>query len=62
MPWGQTVNMQISKIQDMRYGENPHQRAAFYATQGETGPSITRAKQFQGKELSFNNNLDAAAA
>ena len=32
-PWGQTVNIQISKIQDMRYGENPHQGAAFYATQ-----------------------------
>ena len=61
-PWGQTVNIQISKIQDMRYGENPHQGAAFYATQGETGPSITRAKQFQGKELSFNNILDADAA
>ena len=60
--WGQTVNIQISKIQDMRYGENPHQSAAFYATQGDTGPSIARAKQFQGKELSFNNVLDADAA
>ncbi|HEU4345339.1 MAG TPA: bifunctional phosphoribosylaminoimidazolecarboxamide formyltransferase/IMP cyclohydrolase [Candidatus Binatia bacterium] len=61
-PWGQTVNIQLDKIQDMRYGENPHQRAAFYATQGETGPSIARAKQIQGKELSFNNILDADAA
>ncbi len=61
-PWRETVNIQISKIQDMRYGENPHQRAAFYATEGETGPSIARAKQFQGKELSFNNILDADAA
>jgi len=60
--WGQTVNIQISKIQDMRYGENPHQSAAFYATRGETGPAIARAKQFQGKELSFNNILDADAA
>jgi phosphoribosylaminoimidazolecarboxamide formyltransferase/IMP cyclohydrolase len=60
--WGQTFNIQISKIQDMRYGENPHQRAAFYGTEGETGPSIARAKQFQGKELSFNNILDADAA
>ncbi|MEX0804622.1 MAG: bifunctional phosphoribosylaminoimidazolecarboxamide formyltransferase/IMP cyclohydrolase [Candidatus Binatia bacterium] len=60
--WGQTVNIQISKIQDMRYGENPHQRAAFYGTQGDRGPSIARAKQFQGKELSFNNILDADAA
>ncbi|MGH7826143.1 MAG: bifunctional phosphoribosylaminoimidazolecarboxamide formyltransferase/IMP cyclohydrolase [Candidatus Binatia bacterium] len=61
-PWGETLNIQISKIQDMRYGENPHQRAAFYGTRGETGPSIARARQFQGKELSFNNILDADAA
>jgi phosphoribosylaminoimidazolecarboxamide formyltransferase/IMP cyclohydrolase len=61
-PWGASVNIQIAKIQDMRYGENPHQRAAFYTTEGETGPSIARAKQFQGKELSFNNILDADAA
>jgi phosphoribosylaminoimidazolecarboxamide formyltransferase/IMP cyclohydrolase len=60
--WSQTVNIQMSKIQDMRYGENPHQSAAFYATERETGPSIARAKQFQGKELSFNNILDADAA
>jgi phosphoribosylaminoimidazolecarboxamide formyltransferase/IMP cyclohydrolase len=60
--WGQTANIQVSKIQDMRYGENPHQSAAFYATKGDTGPSISRARQFQGKELSFNNILDADAA
>ena len=60
--WGNTVNIQIAKIQDMRYGENPHQSAAFYSTQGDTGPTIARAKQFQGKELSFNNILDADAA
>jgi phosphoribosylaminoimidazolecarboxamide formyltransferase/IMP cyclohydrolase len=60
--WGKTFNIQVSKIQDMRYGENPHQSAAFYGTRGDTGPSIARAKQFQGKELSFNNILDADAA
>ena len=60
--WGQTVNIQVSKLQDMRYGENPHQTAAFYGTKGDSGPSIARAKQFQGKELSFNNILDADAA
>lgn len=60
--WGKTVNIQVSKLQDMRYGENPHQSAAFYGTSGDTGPSIARAKQFQGKELSFNNILDADAA
>ncbi|MBI2534091.1 MAG: bifunctional phosphoribosylaminoimidazolecarboxamide formyltransferase/IMP cyclohydrolase [Deltaproteobacteria bacterium] len=60
--WGKSFNIQVSKIQDMRYGENPHQSAAFYGTRGDTGPSIARAKQFQGKELSFNNILDADAA
>jgi phosphoribosylaminoimidazolecarboxamide formyltransferase/IMP cyclohydrolase len=61
-PWGRTATIQLTKVQDMRYGENPHQRAAFYSTGDATGPSITRAKQFQGKELSFNNILDADAA
>ncbi|HXF74738.1 MAG TPA: bifunctional phosphoribosylaminoimidazolecarboxamide formyltransferase/IMP cyclohydrolase, partial [Methylomirabilota bacterium] len=60
--WAKTVNIQVTKIQDMRYGENPHQSAAFYATAGDRGPSIARAKQIQGKELSFNNILDADAA
>jgi phosphoribosylaminoimidazolecarboxamide formyltransferase/IMP cyclohydrolase len=60
--WGQTVNIQVSKLQDMRYGENPHQSAGFYGTKGDSGPSIAKAKQFQGKELSFNNILDADAA
>ena len=57
-----TLTLQFAKIQDMRYGENPHQSAAFYETQGENGPSIARAHQIQGKELSFNNILDADAA
>src|SRR5258706_16090334 len=60
--WGETVNIQVNKLQDMRYGENPHQSAAFYGTKGDAGPAISRAKQFQGKELSFNNILDADAA
>jgi phosphoribosylaminoimidazolecarboxamide formyltransferase/IMP cyclohydrolase len=60
--WGQTVNFQVSKLQDMRYGENPHQSAAFYGITSDAGPSIARATQFQGKELSFNNILDADAA
>jgi phosphoribosylaminoimidazolecarboxamide formyltransferase / IMP cyclohydrolase len=45
----------------MRYGENPHQRAAFYLTDG-AGPSIAAARQVQGKELSYNNLADADAA
>jgi phosphoribosylaminoimidazolecarboxamide formyltransferase/IMP cyclohydrolase len=60
--WGQTVNFHVSKLQDMRYGENPHQSAAFYGVGSDIGPSIARARQFQGKELSFNNILDADAA
>lgn len=60
--WGRTLNFQFSKIQDLRYGENPHQRAAFYSTGESAGPSIAGARQIQGKELSFNNILDADAA
>ena len=47
--------------QVMRYGENPHQEAAFYAT-GETRPGVATAEQIQGKELSFNNLGDTDAA
>ncbi len=61
-PWSRTLNLQFKKIQDLRYGENPHQNAAFYSSGEARGPSIARAKQFQGKELSFNNILDADAA
>jgi phosphoribosylaminoimidazolecarboxamide formyltransferase/IMP cyclohydrolase len=47
--------------QTMRYGENPHQEAAFY-TSGENRPGVATAKQLQGKELSFNNLNDTDAA
>jgi phosphoribosylaminoimidazolecarboxamide formyltransferase/IMP cyclohydrolase len=60
--WGETLNFQLKKIQDLRYGENPHQHAAFYSSGEESRPSIAQAKQIQGKELSFNNILDADAA
>jgi phosphoribosylaminoimidazolecarboxamide formyltransferase/IMP cyclohydrolase len=60
--WGRTLTFTADKLQDMRYGENPHQSAAFYEIGNDTGPSIARAKQLQGKELSFNNILDADAA
>ncbi len=60
--WSNTYNLQVTKIQDLRYGENPHQRAAFYRSTDNHGPSIAAAHQFQGKELSFNNILDADAA
>ena len=47
--------------QQLRYGENPHQRAAFYRT-GELRPGVASARQLQGKELSYNNYADADAA
>jgi len=46
----------------LRYGENPHQKAAFYALEGATGTSLARAEVLQGKELSYNNLLDLDAA
>lgn len=48
--------------QELRYGENPHQKAALYASPLAKGPSILNAKQLQGKELSYNNINDANAA
>src|SRR6266481_3698590 len=49
--------------QSLRYGENPHQRAAFYAaTPQPSEPTLAAARQIQGKELSYNNILDGAAA
>ena len=49
------------KLQELRYGENPHQKGAFY-TFGEPSPSLAAARQLGGKELSYNNILDADAA
>lgn len=51
----------FEKIQELRYGENPHQKAALYREKGRTS-GIINAKQLQGKELSFNNILDLNAA
>jgi phosphoribosylaminoimidazolecarboxamide formyltransferase/IMP cyclohydrolase len=57
-----TINLQFKKQQGMRYGENPHQNAAFYVEAGAKEASIATAKQLQGKELSYNNIGDADAA
>jgi phosphoribosylaminoimidazolecarboxamide formyltransferase/IMP cyclohydrolase len=57
-----TFNTQFIKAQDMRYGENPHQNAAFYVEANPKEASISTAKQIQGKELSFNNVADTDAA
>ncbi|MDG1819447.1 MAG: bifunctional phosphoribosylaminoimidazolecarboxamide formyltransferase/IMP cyclohydrolase [Porticoccaceae bacterium] len=57
-----TYNVQYHKTQEMRYGENPHQKAAFYTEANPTEASVATAKQLQGKELSFNNIADTDAA
>ena len=60
--FGETIHQQWSRVQGLRYGENPHQRAAFYRAPGVEGPSIATARVLQGKELSYNNIVDADAA
>jgi phosphoribosylaminoimidazolecarboxamide formyltransferase/IMP cyclohydrolase len=57
-----TFNSQFIKSQEMRYGENPHQSAAFYVETQKGEASIASAIQLQGKELSFNNVADTDAA
>jgi len=57
-----TFNAQFVKVQDMRYGENPHQRAAFYAERNPKEASVATATQLQGKALSYNNVADTDAA
>jgi len=57
-----TLNLQFHRLQSMRYGENPHQNAAFYGEKNPPAGSIASAKQLQGKELSYNNIADADAA
>lgn len=57
-----TFNTQFVKKQAMRYGENPHQKAAFYVERNTTEASVSSATQLQGKELSFNNIADTDAA
>jgi phosphoribosylaminoimidazolecarboxamide formyltransferase/IMP cyclohydrolase len=57
-----TFSQQFNKRQDMRYGENPHQRAAFYVEKTPQEASISTAVQLQGKELSYNNIADTDAA
>ena len=57
-----TFNLQLHKAQAMRYGENPHQRAAFYREARPAEAGIATAMQLQGKELSYNNVADTDAA
>lgn len=57
-----TFNLQVQQRQTMRYGENPHQGAAFYVESQAPAGSIASARQLQGKELSYNNIADTDAA
>lgn len=58
----QNLSMTFEKVQEMRYGENPHQRAAFYRDLMEAPGSLASAEQLQGKELSYNNIGDTDGA
>lgn len=55
-----TLRLSFKKVADLRYGENPHQRAAMYSDGSETG--VANGRQVQGKELSYNNIVDLQAA
>ncbi|HRF62957.1 MAG TPA: bifunctional phosphoribosylaminoimidazolecarboxamide formyltransferase/IMP cyclohydrolase [Candidatus Competibacter sp.] len=61
-PFPRTYSTQFIKAQDMRYGENPHQGAAFYVEPKPAEACIATARQLQGKELSYNNVADTDAA
>ncbi len=56
----QTLRLSFQKVADLRYGENPHQKAAMYAD--GSGAGVANARQVQGKELSYNNIVDLQAA
>ncbi|MFO7576579.1 MAG: bifunctional phosphoribosylaminoimidazolecarboxamide formyltransferase/IMP cyclohydrolase [Pelovirga sp.] len=57
-----TLTLQYQHAQEMRYGENPHQKAAFYVEKGFTEAAVATSRQLQGKALSFNNIADTDAA
>ena len=61
-PFPEQLTITLDKVQDLRYGENPHQGAAFYADGVGAGSGLAGARQLQGKELSYNNIADADAA
>lgn len=61
-PFSNVLSMQFNKVQDLRYGENPHQAGAFYKDAQPVPGSISSYTQLMGKELSFNNIADADAA
>jgi len=58
----QAIHLALTKVQSLRYGENPHQRSAFYRLAQAVEPGLPGAEQLHGRELSHNNILDVAAA
>ena len=56
------LSLQFARLQDLRYGENPHQSAALYRDERPVAGSLATCRQLQGKELSYNNIADADAA
>lgn len=58
----QVLNLRYPLVDVLRYGENPHQEAALYRDPASTGQSVVNARQLHGKQLSYNNILDAASA
>jgi len=58
----ETLHLAFEKVQEMRYGENPHQSAAFYRDISPVSGALANYKQLQGKELSYNNIADADSA
>ncbi len=61
-PFPRTFSAQFIKMQDLRYGENPHQKAAFYVEARTAEANVSTSVQLQGKELSYNNIADTDAA
>lgn len=61
-PYSETFTVTYEKVQDLRYGENPHQDAAFYKEVFEAEGSIAEAVQLHGKEMSYNNINDVSGA
>jgi phosphoribosylaminoimidazolecarboxamide formyltransferase/IMP cyclohydrolase len=62
LEYPEVLNLQLAKLDDLRYGENPHQTAAFYRDVQPVAGGIAAYRQLQGKELSYNNIADADAA
>jgi len=62
VPFSKSLTLQYKKIFDLRYGENPHQKAAYYSEGFKDEPCVGNARQLHGKELSYNNILDLDGA